>query len=176
MTETELKSTRGYSANLQGASSNTDVSLGTDPPAASGIDWTQKGMVTAIQNQGNCGSCWSFSAAGCIGSRRAIAGYPLVDYSEQQLVDCSTQNNGCSGGIMDAAFEYVEKSPLETTANYPYTSGTTKAAGSCLYSASKGTGTITGYTNVPVNSVSALKNALATGPVSVAVEASQTAF
>lgn len=98
-------------------------------------------MVTAIQNQEQCGSCWSFSASGCISSRRAIAGYPLVDYAEQQLVDCSTQNNGCNGGIMDAAFEYVETAPLETSANYPYVAKKT----SCTYSKSKGTGSISGY-------------------------------
>merc|ERR1712166_1157303 len=149
---------------------------GGSTPGAAGepIDWESRGMVTGIQNQGQCGGCWSFSAAGCIGSRRAIAGYPLTDYSEQQLIDCSGSfgNNGCSGGIMDSAFSYVKTAPLETTADYPYKA----AKGSCLYSSSQGTGSISGYTNVVHGSVSAMKAALNEGPVSIAVDASQTAF
>jgi len=73
---------------------------------------------------------------------------------------------------MDSAFEYVKTAPLETSADYPY-----KAVnGSCMYSSSQGTGSINGYTNVVHNSVSAMKAALKTGPVSIAVDASQTAF
>jgi len=77
---------------------------------------------------------------------------------------------------MDTAFEYVMKNPLETTASYPYTS-TAGVRGSCLYSASAaGKAVITGYKNVPVGDYNALKNALVGGPVSVAVDASGTAF
>jgi len=113
-------------------------------------------MVTAVQNQGQCGSCWSFSASGCISSMRAIAGYPLVDYAEQQLVDCDTTCNGCSGGLMDNAFEYTKTHPLETSADYPYEA----AVGTCRYEASKGTGAISGYVNVPKGDANALKNAI----------------
>jgi len=73
---------------------------------------------------------------------------------------------------MDTAFEYVMSHPLETSADYPYKA----VKGTCLYSASKGTGSITNYKDVPKNSVDALKNALLVGPVSVAVEADQPAF
>jgi len=73
---------------------------------------------------------------------------------------------------MESAFEYVEVYPLETTANYPY-----KAAnGTCTYSKTLGTGKISGYKRVQANSITAMKTALQTGPVSVAVDASQTAF
>ena len=144
-------------------------------PTASSVDWVSAGKVTPVQNQAQCGGCWSFSASGCISSRRAIAGYPLVDYSEQQLIDCSSSfgNNGCNGGWMDNAFEYVKQTPLATSANYPYAAKN----GTCNTSvANNGTGTISGYSDVPGNNADALKNALKLGPVSVAVEADQTAF
>lgn len=73
---------------------------------------------------------------------------------------------------MDAAFQYIKNAPLETSVNYPYKG----VAGTCLYSASEGAGAISGYTNVPKNSVSALKAALDKGPVSVAVDASSNEF
>lgn len=74
---------------------------------------------------------------------------------------------------MDNAFAYVQAgNPLETAANYPYTA----SDGHCKYSKSNGVAGISSYSNVPTNSVNALKNALASGPVSVAVEADQTAF
>lgn len=73
---------------------------------------------------------------------------------------------------MDTAFAYVINNPLETSADYPYKA----VKGTCLYSASKGTGSITSYKDVPKGSVDALKNALQVGPVSVAVEADQPAF
>lgn len=99
-----------------------------------------------------------------------------VRLSEQQLVDCDTNCNGCNGGLMDYAFIYAQSNPLETDANYPYTSGTTLKAGSCKYSASQGTTSVTGYYNVPAKNVSAMKAALDKQPVSVAVEASTGTF
>jgi len=74
---------KGYNANLQTAAANTDMSLDAAPPA-NGIDWVTLGKVSPIQNQGQCGSCWSFSASGNITSRRAIKlGTDPIDYSEQ---------------------------------------------------------------------------------------------
>jgi C1A family cysteine protease len=66
------------------------------------INWVSKGKVTAVQNQGQCGSCWTFSASGAISSAIAIANNSTpVDYSEQQIIDCDTGGNGCKGGDME---------------------------------------------------------------------------
>merc|ERR1719454_2301384 len=166
---------KGYNPSYSSAATGTtNTSLSDSPPSGGEVNWVTHSptMVTAVQNQGQCGSCWSFSASGCISSMRAIAGYPLVDYAEQQLVDCDTTCNGCSGGLMDNAFAYTMSHPLETSADYPYTA----SVGTCKYEASKGTGSISSYVNVPKNNADALKNALASkGPISVAVQASQPA-
>jgi len=140
------------------------------------VDWTTKGVVTPVKNQGSCGSCWSFSATGATECRIAIATTSLVSLSEQQLVDCSYKegNLGCDGGDMDAAFKYIHsEGGLCTESAYPYkgTDGTCQAT-SC--------GTkyddITSYTDVTVDNEADLETATAAGCVSVGIEADQSSF
>ncbi|RYE97637.1 MAG: C1 family peptidase, partial [Methanobacteriota archaeon] len=144
-----------------------------DAPAA--VDWVAKGAVTPVKNQGSCGSCWAFSATGAVEGAHAIAKGSLVSLSEQQLVDCSGSygNHGCNGGLMDYAFSYIIKNKgICTEAAYPY-----KAVDStCKASSCTSAVTISSYKDVPVRSETALVNALASQPVSVAIEADQASF
>lgn len=143
------------------------------------VNWTQVGDVSPIQNQGQCGSCWSFSAAQAVESAYAVfkgVNNPVPVLSEEQLVQCASPLNGylnfgCSGGQMTEAFRYVEKNPLTTTALYPYTSGTTKVAGPCNKAAAQlGTYGITGYKTVAAGADN-LAGAIVQQPISVAVDA-----
>merc|ERR1712187_129461 len=142
---------------------------------ATSVDWTAKGAVTPVKNQGQCGSCWSFSTTGSLEGAWEIASGNLVTLSEQQFVDCDKTDNGCSGGLMDNAFQYAEQNALCTEDSYPYkaASGTCKAS-SCTVGIQKGG--VVGYKDVSADSEQAMMSALNKQPVSIAIEADKSVF
>ena len=141
------------------------------------IDWRTSGAVTPVKDQGQCGSCWAFSAVAAIESRCWIKHHPAaIDVlSEQELVDCSGPegNEGCNGGWMDQAFDYVKKTGgLASSKDYPYVAYDQKC---------KGTGKkhwckVTGWTDITKNNQMEMKTAVADGPISVAIEADTSVF
>ena len=139
-------------------------------------DWRTGGAVTPIKNQGQCGSCWSFSATGSMEGAWFLKKQNLVSLSEQNLVDCSTAqgNEGCNGGLMDQAFQYViANKGIDTEASYPYTATGPNA---CQYNAANKGATMTSFHDIPSGSESDLLTAVYTTPTSVAIDASQQSF
>ncbi|KAL8457123.1 hypothetical protein ACS0TY_035094 [Phlomoides rotata] len=142
------------------------------PPS---IDWREKGAVTGVKDQGQCGSCWAFSTVVGVEGINQIKTNKLVSLSEQELVDCDTeQNQGCNGGLMEIALEFItKKGGLTTEQNYPYKAQDgrcdTKKASSPVVS-------IDGHENVPANDEDSLLKAAANQPISVAIDAGGSDF
>ena len=148
------------------------------------VDWRTSGAVTGVKDQGQCGSCWSFSTTGALEGAYQIANKDLKSFSEQNFVDCDTRSNGgkdkgCNGGLMDNAFNWAAKNGgVCTETDYPYTSGTTKKAGTCDQSSCTKVAGVApkSHTDVQKNSDSAMMSALAQQPVSIAIQADQKDF
>ncbi|XAR67197.1 Cathepsin H [Bertholletia excelsa] len=133
-------------------------------------DWRKSGIVSAIKDQGACGSCWSFSATGALEAAYAQAFGKNISLSEQQLVDCAGafNNSGCGGGLPSQAFEYIRyNGGLETEESYPYTAKN----GQCSFSSQNVAVKVVDVVNITLDAENELKHAVAmVRPVSVAFE------
>ncbi|KAJ1523290.1 hypothetical protein ONE63_001169 [Megalurothrips usitatus] len=145
--------------------------------AAESVDWRKSGYVTPVKDQGSCGSCWTFSATGALEGQLAKKTGKLVSLSEQNLVDCTRgqkyQMEGCNGGTMDAAFQYIaDNDGIDSETSYPYTA----RDGYCGYDVKNKAGSDTGFVDVNPTEKD-LQHAVETvGPVSVAIDASPFTF
>lgn len=162
-----------------------DLSLPPPPPLAiipDSVDWRSAGKVPPIKDQGQCGSCWAFSAVGAMESAQAIANnftWPQtgenIGYSEMEVVDCTPDCFGCQGGWPRSAYNFiVGNGGIDSEADWPYFG----PVGGC--DAGRRTlelvATVKGYVNVTRLDESALQQAISQQPVSIAIAANCDAF
>jgi len=140
------------------------------------VDWRTQGAVTNVKDQGQCGSCWTFSATGSIEGSYAILGGVLTSFAEQELVDCAGVaygSFGCNGGQMTGAFRYVKTNGQHTWTQYPYTAKN----GACI-AKTLGAATVwvNNFSTIASGDNDALAASAASQPTSVAIEADTTVF
>ncbi|TMW59938.1 hypothetical protein Poli38472_005007 [Pythium oligandrum] len=181
LTDDEYKQTLGYKRNTARKSQAT--STFTAPRNMDDIpdkwDWREHDVVTPVKNQGQCGSCWAFSAVAALEASYALTTGKLVSFSEQELVDCTLGGEDtCNhGGEMQDGFEEIIKNhggKIQKEEDYPYTA---VSKGVCNAHDDKGIGHFTSYANVTSGDEDALKAAVATkGVQSIAIDASSFTF
>lgn len=174
LTNEEFRATRtGYkmpSSQVISTSKETAFEYANLTAMPSTMDWRKKGAVTPVKDQGECGCCWAFSAVAAIEALTQIKTGKLVSLSEQELVDCDVngEDQGCEGGLMESAFQFIQKNGgLTTEAKYPYKGedgicSTNKAT-------TRAAATISGYKKVAANNENALLKAVSNQPISIAV-------
>lgn len=90
---------------------------------AASIDWSNDD--SPVKNQGQCGSCWAFSAIGLIENLCAEN-----DLSEQALVSCIPDND-CGGGWHGFALEYINNEGTPDEACFPYEANNGNCSDKC---------------------------------------------
>tara|TARA_B100001564_G_C20648557_1_gene675708 strand:- start:515 stop:1723 length:1209 start_codon:yes stop_codon:yes gene_type:complete len=147
-------------------------------------------VLSEVKNQGNCGSCWAFSSTSAIESYMRINNYTVDRLSEQQLVDCSKENNGCEGGLMHLAFDYcIQNNGLVSNDDYTYVAEGQLCAIDCNDQCLPGNhsfngeyylnvigSNITSYEYILPRSMLDIMASLQNGPIAIALDASSFIF
>lgn len=143
------------------------------------VDWRKEGVVTPVKDQGQCGSCWTFSATGAMEGSWAISTGKLESLSEEELADCALGykygSHGCNGGQMDGAFKYAIENGATSESQYPYTAGKGKT-GECKEEKVTDVATFSDCYDVKANDQVSLKAAVSKQPIAIAIEADTRYF
>lgn len=148
------------------------------------IDWRKTGFLSKVKNQKNCGSCWAFSSTSALETFLRINNLKVDRLSEQELVDCSKENFGCQGGLMDKAFDYcIENNGLHSETNYPYLAIDNECMNGCQIDLKNCTendkvygSSIFDYKFTEPYSINSLKDAVIKNPVCIAINANTPIF
>jgi cathepsin L len=169
--------TRSYAKDRANAPPSLGVHVHDGSELATSVNWVTSGAVTPVKDQGQCGGCWSFAATGGLEGSWQLASGKLTSLSEQQFLDCDSQDAGCNGGLEYTGWNFFksQNEGICTESSYPYTARN----GACKYSTcSLGmpAGAISGVTHVSSGSATALQSAINKQPVAIGIQADQSAF
>jgi len=189
LTSTEKLAYTGRQKNVANAHKSTlqstvnayDFTMRSVDALPTDVDWRNQGVVTAVKDQGSCGSCWAFASTATLESHVALASGDLFDFSTQQVAACSPNpdqcggSGNCKGATSELAFDYVASSDgILEASQYPYTEFYGKESACSIPLAAVPVAKITGYKQLTENNYSELMNAVAqVGPIAVSVDASR---
>jgi C1A family cysteine protease len=171
MTPEEFKQTRmGYKPKSNTPAPRYNIEENIELPTS--LDWRTQGAVTPVKDQGQCGSCWAFSATEGVESGWFMSKKQLPVLSPQQVVSCDDNDDGCNGGDLPTAFAYIKSAGQESESKYPYTSGNGDT-GRCKYNQAYVVAHITGfkYATQSMNETEMQVATIAHGPLSICVDA-----
>ncbi|XP_073508973.1 procathepsin L-like isoform X2 [Phyllobates terribilis] len=132
------------------------------------FDWRDSKCVNHVKNQGLCGSCWAFATVGVFETLHCIKTKKLVEFSEQQLVDCDNGDSGCCGGLPEIAMAYITSHGIMQSKEYEYLEKQDK----CLYKPDNAVDfNVTKYYLLPGEDNMAL-SLVFNGPIAVGIDAS----
>ena len=138
----EYKSILGAKKPIQSSDEDAKLTSFDETKNADTLNWRDWGAVTPVKNQGQCGSCWAFASTGALEGAHFVASGQLETFSEQQLVDCTTNlgNYGCQGGWPYYSAQYYKTNGAIRGSDYAYTSSYGQVTGYCYdyYYASTG--------------------------------------
>lgn len=176
-TPAEYRSILGFKPNPTSYVQSSKVNA----PVPESFDWREKKVVNPIKNQGQCGSCYIFSATQAAESAYAITYGELISFSEQNILDCIIGYPeygcyGCNGGMPSSVMEYVkdiQKNRFMLESEYPYTA----TEGKCNFNEKKTVGWFSKLINVKSGDEDSLKEIIAThGPCSIGIDAGNPSF
>ncbi|XP_043480453.1 uncharacterized protein LOC122510104 [Leptopilina heterotoma] len=144
-----------------------------DVELPSEFDWTTKGAVSEVKDQGSCGSCWAFAVTGNIEGQYAIKHGKLVSLSEQELLDCDKLDEGCNGGLPDSAYRAIESlGGLELESDYPYDA----EVETCQFKKSKAKVQVASAVNITSNETQMAQWLIENGPIAIGINANAMQF
>ncbi|XP_062024160.1 cysteine proteinase COT44-like [Rosa rugosa] len=177
MTQNEFRASRlGFRPIFLTIEHNAEKKSSVASDVPSSMDWREKGAVTSVKDQGDCGSSWAFSAIGAIEGINKIVTGSLISLSEQELMDCNKglTTRGCSGGQVASAFQFVMKNKgIDTDMDYPYQAWDMDCNQEKV---NRRVVTIDSFKYVPLYDEEQLLQAVARQPVSASIAASSFAF
>uniref|UniRef100_A0A6G3MGQ9 Cathepsin L1 (Trinotate prediction) n=1 Tax=Henneguya salminicola TaxID=69463 RepID=A0A6G3MGQ9_HENSL len=144
-------------------------------PVRDSIDYRDYGVVSRVKNQGSCGSCYAFSGIGSIESHVALQTGRLMEFSEEEIVDCSGNlgNQGCNGGLMENVFKYAIQNGISREEDYNYTAHANK----CHTKNVNHLHSLVSYVSLKEGDEKDLIRTLSfIGPVSIAIDANHYQF
>ena len=152
------------------------ANVSRDRRSAGDVDWRESGLLRAVEDQGQCGSCWAVASTHAFDDYRSIkAGYRQTETSSHHVVSCCryASCNGCEGATdVSTGFLFLKKTGSVSKSCRPYNDVNLRLnVGHCNRYCEDGTRTseswkfiLDSFANVPTT-VQGIRKALDKGPL-----------